>query len=91
MLAAASPEADPEQAAFGRVEARALARALQTLPEEQRSVLVLAYFAELSQSQIASRLRLPLGTVKKRVSLGMRKLRNALDDLRTEAAEMAAP
>jgi len=41
-------------------------------------VLVLAYFGGLSQSQIAEELALPLGTVKKRIRLGMEKLRGAL-------------
>jgi hypothetical protein len=41
-------------------------------------VLVLAYFGELSQSTIAASLGWPLGTVKKRVRLGLQKLRQAL-------------
>lgn len=52
--------------------------ALNALPPEQRRVLVLAYFGELSQSTIAASLGWPLGTVKKRVRLGLRKLRQAL-------------
>src|SRR5262249_42543922 len=52
-----------------------LLRALQKLPEEQRSVLILAYFSGLSQSAIAQQLNLPLGTVKKRIRLGLQKLR----------------
>ena len=53
-------------------------RALNALPPEQRRVLVLAYFGELSQSTIAASLGWPLGTVKKRVRLGLQKLRQAL-------------
>jgi RNA polymerase sigma-70 factor, ECF subfamily len=62
-----------------RAESAATAlAALRTLPPEQRRVIVLAYFGGLSQSAIAEHLDLPLGTVKKRVRLGMQKLRVAL-------------
>ena len=52
--------------------------ALASLPEEQREVIVLAYFGGYSQSEIATRLSQPLGTVKTRVRLGMQKLRAVL-------------
>jgi RNA polymerase sigma-70 factor (ECF subfamily) len=52
--------------------------ALQGLPAEQRQALVLAYFGGLSQSSIAQSLGWPLGTVKKRIRLGLQKLRAAL-------------
>lgn len=56
--------------------------ALQTLPDEQREVLELAYFEGLSQTEIAERLSQPLGTVKTRARLALRKLRDRLDALR---------
>lgn len=56
--------------------------ALQGLPVEQREVLELAYFEGLSQTEIAERLALPLGTVKTRARLALRKLRDRLDALR---------
>ena len=56
--------------------------AVASLPDEQRVVLSLAFWSGLSQSEIASRTRTPLGTVKSRVRLGMSKLR---DQLRPEA------
>jgi len=59
-------------------ERKAVRGALDELPIEQRRVLELMYFAGMSQSQIAERLRLPLGTVKSRTLLGMRRLRAAL-------------
>ena len=59
-------------------ERKAVRGALDELPTEQRRVLELMYFAGMSQSQIAERLRLPLGTVKSRTLLGMRRLRAAL-------------
>jgi len=48
--------------------------ALQRLAEHERRVLELAYFADLTQREIATRLDVPLGTVKARSSRGMRHL-----------------
>jgi RNA polymerase sigma-70 factor (ECF subfamily) len=52
--------------------------ALATLPENQRQVILLAYFEGYSQSEMAEFLSEPLGTVKTRVRLAMQKLRTAL-------------
>jgi RNA polymerase sigma-70 factor, ECF subfamily len=52
--------------------------ALNELPPDQRRVIELMYFGGRSQSQIAAELELPLGTVKSRTLLGMRRLRGAL-------------
>ena len=48
--------------------------ALDTLPDTQRQILDLAYFAGLSHTEIATQLKLPLGTVKGRMRLGLNKL-----------------
>lgn len=53
-------------------------QALAKLPSEQRQVIVMAYYGGYTQSSIARILDLPLGTVKKRIQLGMQKLRIAL-------------
>ena len=67
---------------LGRPEERRLVRAaLADLPSEQREVLELMYFEGLSQSQVAERSGQPLGTVKSRALLGMRRLRAALEEL----------
>lgn len=59
-------------------ERRRVSSALSRLPREQREVIELAYYDGLSHSQIAQRLEAPLGTVKSRVLLGMRKLKDLL-------------
>ncbi|MGH9362706.1 MAG: sigma-70 family RNA polymerase sigma factor [Thermoanaerobaculia bacterium] len=51
---------------------------LANLPPEQREVLELAFFRGLSQSEIAGQTGIPLGTVKTRSLLAMKKLRQAL-------------
>jgi RNA polymerase sigma factor (sigma-70 family) len=59
-------------------ERAAVRAALGELPPEQRQVLELMYFGGRTQSQIADELGLPLGTVKSRTLLGMRRMRGAL-------------
>jgi RNA polymerase sigma factor (sigma-70 family) len=53
-------------------------REMAALPAEQRQVLEMAFYQGLTQSQIAAKAGLPLGTVKTRTLLAMKKLRNAL-------------
>ena len=67
-----------EEEAWSQEVGEAVLHALQGLPAEQRRALVLAYFGGLSQSSIAEHLGWPLGTVKKRIRLGLQKLRTAL-------------
>lgn len=55
-----------------------LGSALADLPPEQRTAIELAYFEGLTMSQIADRTGAPVGTVKSRVLLGLRKLRRRL-------------
>jgi RNA polymerase sigma-70 factor (ECF subfamily) len=59
-------------------ERRIVQAALDLLPTEQRAVIQMMYFDGLSQSQIAERTGAPLGTVKSRTLLGMRRMRGAL-------------
>lgn len=56
----------------------AMLNALQALPAEQKRAIVMAYFGGFSQSAIAQELGWPLGTVKKRIRLGLQKLRHFL-------------
>jgi RNA polymerase sigma-70 factor (ECF subfamily) len=57
----------------------AIRSALSTLPREQRDVIELAYWSDLTQTEIASRLGIPLGTIKSRAALGLRKLARTLN------------
>jgi len=59
--------------------------ALARLPQEQLDVLQLGYFDGLSQSEIADRLALPLGTVKSRMRLALGRMRDVARDLGLEA------
>ncbi len=56
-------------------------QALQQLSSNEQEVLKMAYYQSLSQSEIASRLNIALGTVKSRSRRGLLKLRQALTDL----------
>lgn len=57
-----------------------LQTALQTLSDEQREILRLHFQEDLTQAEIASRLDLPLGTVKSRIFYGLRHLRAVLPE-----------
>jgi RNA polymerase sigma-70 factor (ECF subfamily) len=63
-----------------RDEAQQVRSALSELPKDQRQVIELAYFGGFTHMQIAEMLRLPPGTVKGRMRLGLTKMRLALDD-----------
>lgn len=54
-------------------------RAVQDLPQHEREVLELAYWGELSQSEVAHFLGIPLGTVKTRTRSGLARLADLLD------------
>jgi RNA polymerase sigma-70 factor, ECF subfamily len=56
-------------------ERDAILRGLATLPIEQREAIELAYFKGLTQQEIATALKQPLGTIKTRIRLGMQKLK----------------
>jgi RNA polymerase sigma-70 factor (ECF subfamily) len=69
---------DPQLAVQVQADRLAVRRALAQLPEEQRKALEMAYFSGLTQQEIAEQLQQPLGTIKTRTRLAMRKLRTLL-------------
>ena len=73
---AASDQTDTE--VERRDEARHVRSALGDLPADQRQVIELAYFGGFTHSQIAAMLKLPAGTVKGRMRLGLTKMRVTL-------------
>jgi len=74
---ASIPEPGPNQSeeVWNAYRQSALRRALEELPPPQRQALGLAFFEQLSHDEIASALKLPLGTTKSRIRAGLRSLR----------------
>lgn len=71
-------ELAPEEVVSLGQQRNQVREALKELPDEQRQVLLLAFFSGHSHSEIAEELDLPLGTVKTRIRLGMQKMRVSL-------------
>lgn len=72
------PEPLPDERAGAAQEAFRLHAAVDALPEREREVIALAYFDGLSQSEVAERLDIPLGTVKTRTRSGLSRLAERL-------------
>jgi RNA polymerase sigma-70 factor (ECF subfamily) len=68
-----------------RAEAEEVRAVLRELPPEQIRVIQLAYYGGFTQSEIAEMLDTPLGTIKGRMRLGLRKLRDALEEKEASA------
>lgn len=87
------PVADTPEAVDHTVEAQAerlgdrllLAHALTELPERARQVIELAFYSDLTQTEIAERLGLPLGTVKSDMRRGLHRMRAHLEGGGTHA------
>jgi RNA polymerase sigma-70 factor (ECF subfamily) len=71
---------DVADEALGRVLACELIERIALLPAAQREVIVLGFYGDLSHTEIASQLDLPLGTIKARMRRGLRALRDGLAD-----------
>jgi len=61
-----------------------MAKVINSLPEAQQQVIELAFFQGMSQREIAANTNIPLGTVKTRLELGLKKMYDSLKELRDE-------
>jgi RNA polymerase sigma-70 factor (ECF subfamily) len=69
----------PEDALLEADEQQRVAAAVRSLPLHQRTAIILRYYQGLSLAEIAETLQIPVGTVKSRLSLGLRTLKNILE------------
>lgn len=72
------PGADPEAQVLVAEQEQQVAAALARLAPEYRAALVLRFYGDLSLQEVATALNIPLGTVKSRLSVGCRRLRDIL-------------
>ena len=75
-----STELRPDEAAESAYVSWRVHRALEELPERERDVVELAYWGGLSQSEVASFLGIPLGTVKTRTRAALGRLASLLEE-----------
>ena len=68
-----------EESAFANIDAALVRRALSDLPAEQREPIELGFFGGITHEEIARRCGIPLGTVKTRIRMGLKKLRASLE------------
>jgi RNA polymerase sigma-70 factor, ECF subfamily len=82
----ADPSGSAEDEAWLGFERDRVQAAIRTLPDAQRETIELAYYGGYSQSELAERLGVPLGTIKSRMFAGLARLREVLDDAETEGS-----
>jgi RNA polymerase sigma factor (sigma-70 family) len=74
------PQEAPDQADALALqqETQLLGNALSALPAPQRELIEQAYFGDMSHSEIATKTGLPLGTIKSRIRLALKRLRQTM-------------
>jgi RNA polymerase sigma-70 factor (ECF subfamily) len=80
-----------DEAVWSLVRRERVREALKTLPGPQREALALAYFGGYTQREIAGLTATPLGTVKTRMLVGMRRMKESLDGLSNAAGGFEPP
>ena len=77
-----SPDAEdwPEDAAITREDAVNVRQSLSTLPADQKQAVEMAFFDGLTHQEISEKLKVPLGTIKTRIRLGLLKIRDAMQE-----------
>ena len=78
--AVAPDAASAEHGALAALERQALVDAVRALPRRQREAIVLRYYADLSEAEIATAMGVSTGSVKTHTSRGVAALRRALED-----------
>lgn len=78
MSALESPEATPPEALQTGADAKALAHCLARLEARHRQAIAMAFYHDLSHSEVAAQLSLPIGTVKTWIRRGLERLRLCL-------------
>jgi RNA polymerase sigma-70 factor (ECF subfamily) len=68
----------PDELAEMTMDAAAVREAVRLIPGEQRQTVTMAYFEGLTHVEIAERMKVPLGTVKSRLRIGLEKMREYL-------------
>ena len=77
-----SDDRGPDEELALRQEREGVVKALESIPEDQKQILILSFIEDVPQSGIARRLDLPLGTVKSRMRLAYGRLRKTLETLK---------
>jgi len=80
----ASRERSPEERAVANDRAERVREMVDRLPERLAQAILLRFFEELSEKEVAARLGIPVGTVKSRLSHGLRGLRRLAEEMDEE-------